>query len=158
MSAVVPETVGETAVAQAPRWARWFVRVFLSAVVLAGVFGVEAWPLTGWRLFADLRRPEQSSVRAYIVEPGGAERLVPFARLPAPYSGSTQVLNGLVRLAPDEREAVCAAWADAAREIGLGVAGIRVYRLAWDASVRGGPRAAPPAERTILFACAGGER
>jgi hypothetical protein len=131
--------------------------VFLASFVLAGVLGIEAWPLTGWRLFADVRRPEQTAVRAYVVDPNGAERLLPFARLPQPYSGSTQVLNGLLRLPPNEREAVCAAWAAGARDIGLRVAGIRVYRLAWDVSLREGRRSAPPADRTMLFACAGAE-
>jgi hypothetical protein len=38
-----------------PAWTRRFVAVFLAAFVVCGIFGLEAWPLTGWRLFADAR-------------------------------------------------------------------------------------------------------
>src|SRR5206468_2883631 len=38
-----------------PRWAKWFVSLFLTAFVVCGVVGIEAWPLTGWRLFSHVR-------------------------------------------------------------------------------------------------------
>ncbi|HEX7147705.1 MAG TPA: hypothetical protein VF512_09355, partial [Actinomycetota bacterium] len=50
--------------APAPRWARWFVGAYLAVFVVCGVVGLEAWPLTGWRLFADARQARQPGFQA----------------------------------------------------------------------------------------------
>ena len=50
MQVTSPAGRGTPDPAPAPRWARWFVGVFLGLFLLCGVAGFEAWPLTGWRL------------------------------------------------------------------------------------------------------------
>src|SRR6266511_3523031 len=55
-------------------WARRFVWAFLAAFVIAGVFGIEAWPLTGWRLFADARTAKQVSWQGVTVDAAGRAR------------------------------------------------------------------------------------
>ena len=68
---------------RAPRWARWFVGAYLALFLVCGLVGLEAWPLTGWRLFADARQARQPGFQAVTVDRAGRETTVPFADLPA---------------------------------------------------------------------------
>jgi hypothetical protein len=136
-------------------WARRFVWTFLALFVIAGVFGIEAWPLTGWRLFADARAARQVSFQAVTVDAAGHEHAIAWSRLPVPYRGNVQVLNGFAGLRPERQVAVCDAWADGVRGLGGQVSQVRVYRVETDVSRRGGDRAAPGA-RELRFTCAGG--
>lgn len=58
---------------------RWFVRTFLLIFVVCGMARIEAWPLTGWRLFSHVRKPVQTSWRAVVVAPSGSEHGMAFA-------------------------------------------------------------------------------
>ena len=136
-------------------WARRFVAAYLAAFLAAGVFGIEAWPLTGWRLFADARRAHQVTFAAVTVDAAGRERPIPFADLPIRFRGNVQVLKGFARLPAASQAAVCQAWADAVRARGGQVEAVRIYRLDVDVSRRLGDRGAPPA-RTLAFTCSGG--
>jgi hypothetical protein len=135
--------------------ARRFVAVYLAAFLVCGLFGFEAWPLTGWRLFADARTARQAGWQAVTVDERGRETPVPFRDLPAGYQGHVQVLKGFAGLPDGRKLAVCAAWADAVRARGGQVAAVRVYRTTTDVSARVGDRGAPP-ERALRFTCAGG--
>jgi hypothetical protein len=136
----------------APRWARWFVGVYLALFVVCGVAGFEAWPLTGWRLFADARQVRQAGFQAVTVDRGGRESPVPFRDLPAGYHGDVQVLKGFAGLPAGRQAAVCQAWAGAVRDRGGEVAEVRIYQTVTDVSRRVGDRGAPPA-RTLRFTC-----
>jgi hypothetical protein len=135
-----------------PAWTRRFVAVFLAAFVVCGTFGLEAWPLTGWRLFADARQPVQVAWQAVTVDPAGRETPVPFGDLPAGFHGNVQVLKGFAGLPAGEQAAVCRAWADAMRARGGRVEAVRVYRTVTDLSRRVGERGAPPA-RELRWTC-----
>jgi hypothetical protein len=147
------EATGEVAV---PRSVRTFVRVFLVAFVVAGLLGIEAWPLTGFRLFANVRTDRQEAMQAVVVGRDGSESALPFWRLPPAYRGSVQVLKGLDGLPAAGRARVCSAWTDALGEVGVEAASIRVYRLSWLLSERDGDRAADARDREVLFDCGGG--
>jgi hypothetical protein len=136
----------------APRWARWFVGVYLAVFVVCGVAGLEAWPLTGWRLSADARQARQPGFQAVTVDRAGRETPVPFRALPAGYRGDVQVLKGFARLPAGRQPAVCQAWAEAVRAQGGEVAEVRIYQTVTDVSRRSGDRGAPPA-RTLRFTC-----
>jgi hypothetical protein len=137
---------------RAPRWARWFVGAYLAVFVVCGLVGLEAWPLTGWRLFADARQARQPGFQAVTVDRAGRETPVPFAGLPAGYQGNVQVLRGFAGLPAGEQAAVCQAWAEAVRSRGGEVAEVRIYQTVTDVSQRVGDRGAPP-DRTLRFTC-----
>jgi len=105
----------------------------VAAVAVGGLTGIEAWPLTGWRLFSERRQPVVKRFEARVVAPDGAERPVPFPRLPHSYSGSSPVLARMARERPDQREPACRAWAEATTRItGTPVAEVRVYEVVED--------------------------
>jgi hypothetical protein len=137
---------------QAPRWACWFVGAYLAVFVVCGVAGLEAWPLTGWRLFADARQARQPGFQAVTVDRAGRETPIPFADLPAGYRGDVQVLKGFAGLDRERQAAVCQAWAEAVHDRGGEVAEVRIYQTLTDVSRRVGDRGAPP-ERVLRFTC-----
>ena len=141
---------------EAPRWARRFVAAYLAVFLLCGLAGLEAWPLTGWRLFADARQAVQPGWQAVTVDRAGRETPVPFRDLPAGYQGYVQVLKGFPGLAPDRRVAVCRAWAEAVRARGGEVTAVRLYQTETDVSRRVGRRGAPPS-RTLRYTCHDGK-
>jgi hypothetical protein len=148
-----PTSAGpDAAAAPAPRWARWFVAAYLAVFVACGVAGLEAWPLTGWRLFADARQARQPGFQAVTVDRAGRETPVPFPDLPVGYHGDVQVLKGFADLPRERQAAVCQAWAEAVRARGGEVAEVRIYQTVTDVSHRVGDRGAPPA-RTLRFTC-----
>jgi hypothetical protein len=139
----------------APRWARRFVAAYLAVFLVCGLFGFEAWPLTGWRLFADARQARQPGFQAVTVDRAGRETPVPFRDLPAGYQGNVQVLKGFAELEPRRQLAVCRAWAEAVSDRGGEVAAVRVYQTETDVARRVGDRGAPPT-RTLRFTCRDG--
>jgi len=136
----------------APPWARWFVGVFLALFVVCGVAGLEAWPLTGWRLFADARQARQPGFQAVTVDGAGHETPIPFRDLPAGYHGDVQLLKVFAGLPRARQAAVCQAWAEAVRDRGGEVAEVRIYQTLTDVSRRAGDRGAPPS-RALRFTC-----
>jgi hypothetical protein len=138
-----------------PAWTRRFVAAYLAAFLVCGLLGVEAWPLTGWRLFADARQARQPGYQAVTVDPAGREHPIPFADLPVGYHGNVQVLKGFAGLPEDRKLAVCRAWADAVRARGGQVDAVRVYQTVTDVSARVGRRGAPPARR-LRWTCQDG--
>jgi hypothetical protein len=132
--------------------ARLAALAFLAAFVICGLFGFEAWPLTGWRLFADARERVQHGRLAVAVDPAGTERAIPFAELPAGFQGQVQVLRGFDALGDGARAAVCDAWAGALRARGWAVAEIRIDDTVTDVGDRRGQRGAPP-RRTPRWVC-----
>ena len=110
--------------ASVPTGARWFVRVFLAAFFICAVFRIEAWPLTGFRLFSSLRTSTGTTWVADTVGADGTETRLWFSDLPRPYQGFHLVTLGFRRLPASQQRAMCTAWLDEARRLRPGVAKI----------------------------------
>jgi hypothetical protein len=87
----------------------------LGLLLLGGLVGIEAWPVTEWRLFSAARDDRQTThvvAAATDDEPGGA--LVPFdlEDLPLGYRTAEWPMSRLSRLSSAERAAICSALYD----------------------------------------------
>lgn len=147
---------GATAETRAPRWARAYVAALLVAIVVCGLARIEAWPLTGWRLFSALRDARQASWEVVGVDEAGIESPVPFWRLGAAYAGFTHLLRDFPGLSVAEQARVCDAWLEAAARAGEPAVSMRLYVVERDVSSRVGDRGAPPDIRRLRYTCAGG--
>ena len=103
------------------------------AVATSGLAGLEAWPLTGWRLFSSRRQAVVVRFEARALAADGSEAPVPFAALPRRYSGWVHVLSEMAGQRPEQREPACRAWAEATAGVtGRSVAEVRVYEVTHD--------------------------
>jgi hypothetical protein len=144
----VAELGSELDAAASPR-VRRALHVFLLLFAVFGVAHIEAWPLTGFRLFSEARTSERQGWQIVTVDGAGVEHDLDLHDLPAGYQGTTRQIPGLADAGQDRRDRACAAWAAPLRDAGRDVAEVRVYEIV--ESVRPG---APPAERTLAFRCA----
>lgn len=133
-----------------------FVAAFLALFVFCGVFGREAWPFTGWKLFSYLRYDHNVSLTVATVDVAGVETPIPFGELPRSYGWASNIVSGLPRLPPARQEAVCEAWASAVRARGVEVVAVRIYEVERYASRRDGKRGAAPVSRTLRYTCGNG--
>jgi len=121
--------------------------------VVCGFAGIEAWPLTGWRLFSHVRTPHQTTWQAWAADGTGSERRVAFSRLPVAFKSFTLIMSRFETLSAEKRLLTCQAWADAAHRSGLPVQTLRIYRLDWDLVPRRGGRPANPPTRLLVYRC-----
>jgi hypothetical protein len=135
------------------RAVRTFVTAFLAAFAVCGLFGIEAWPLTGWRLFSQLRSDHQVSWRAVAVTGPGYEEPISFEDLPRGYRNFPLVMSTFASLPPHEQAAACRAWLAAARRDTTPARAVRIYRVDWYLSYRRGSGDGPPPARTLLYTC-----
>ncbi len=109
-----------------------FVLTFLALFVVCGLFGIEAWPLTGFELFSHPRHDRIPGWEARAVDGSGAEQLIDFTALGRAYRGGLAVMRGFPRLSYEQRLEACRAWLAAARRgQGSGVVAVRVYHTLW---------------------------
>ncbi len=111
------------------RWARPFVTLLLASFLVCGVFGIEAWPLSGFRLFSAPRGPISSGWRLVAITEDGTEVPVNVSRLGAGYRGFGSVARTFGELSPAERAAACSAWSEAAASTGVDVAALHLVAL-----------------------------
>ncbi len=141
--------------------APWPARVFASALVVAvalcGALSVEAWPLTGWRLFSTERRPIAVGWLATSVDARGRETPIPFERFPAADRHFISVMSTYAAQSPAEQEATCAAWALLVRRYGGDTArGLRLYSTKRDIRRHIGRREPVRAVPSLRWTCADG--
>jgi hypothetical protein len=143
-----PDDVGRP-----PTHARWFVRIFLALFVACSIFGIELFPLTGFRLFSRLRTEHRIMWVADTVSPSGQETPLWFTDLPRAYQGFPLIMPHFEGLSPSWKAATCAAWLSEARRIRRQVVAIRFYRVSWRILPRAGDRPASPESRALKYAC-----
>jgi hypothetical protein len=122
------DQVGASPADDAPRSARVLVRVLLVLLVGAGI-GVEAWPLTGWRLFSAERDDTQTHYVLEAVDADGSTRRVHLDELPGrPYSNAEWAMAELPDAPDTRREAVCQALLEPVIGVESGLAELRIAR------------------------------
>lgn len=100
---------------------------FLAVFLTASLFGIEAWPLTGWGLYSRRLTDREEGWKALTVDTEGREHSIPWDLLPLGVRNTYRQLSDIVERTPEDREAVCLAWADAVRDLGQDVTEVRIY-------------------------------
>ena len=93
---------------------RAFVSGALAVLLVGGLVGIEAWPLTAWRLFSESRRAEQAGWSLEAVDADGTTLPVTLADLPLGYRLAAWPLGDAVH-SGDDGAAVCRALLDQVR-------------------------------------------
>jgi hypothetical protein len=136
-------------------WARPFVTVLLAAFVTCGALGIEAWPLSGFRLFSSPRSSVTTGWRMIALTPDGEQVPVNVSRFGPAYRGFGFVARSFDDLSAQERSAACRAWFKAAAAIGIDAAALQLVRVDQTLLPRDdeGPLAEP--RHTIVSTCGG---
>jgi hypothetical protein len=144
--------VDESSAEVVPRRIRSGIRVFLALFILTGLFEVQVWPLTGWKLFSHLRSVESSSLATMVVDRSGRTRPFDIGSMPA-FRNFSSIAPAFEKLSAVSEAGVCRAWLSSVQRVQPNVVGLRVLRVRQTLvpRVRGRP-AAPPAT-SVVFSC-----
>ncbi len=107
---------------------RALVVVALALLVVPGLVGFDAWPLTAWRLFSADRTDHQTRWGLRAAQPGAAPMPVSLEELPLRYRNAEWPLSRLGRARDARREAVCRALLGAVRDERPEVARLEIVR------------------------------
>lgn len=102
---------------EAPRSARVFVAVLFVLLLVPGVIGFDAWPLTGWRLFSLSRDEDQTRWVLEAVDADGERRVVSLEELPLRYRHAEWPMAELPDASGARRDDVCEALLGAVAEV-----------------------------------------
>ncbi|HEY7073551.1 MAG TPA: hypothetical protein VH479_25730 [Acidimicrobiales bacterium] len=102
---------------EAPRSARILVAILFVLLLVPGLIGFDAWPLTGWRLFSKSRGPEVTRWVIEAVEENGSRRVVSLEELPLRYRHAEWPMSELPGASEAKRTAVCEALLAPVRDI-----------------------------------------
>jgi hypothetical protein len=140
-----------------PAWTRGFVALYLIAFLICGAFAIEAWPLTGWKLFSHPRSANLYGWRAYTFDSRGHETKIDFARFPRADRHLPLIMQTYAKLSRQRKDAVCRAWAGRQRGFGVQVSGVRIYRTHVLLRRHRYHRRPPKATRQLFYVCADGK-
>lgn len=132
------------------------IRVAIAGVfvllLVPGIVGFDAWPLTAWRLFSLARGNEQTHWVLDAVAVDGSVQPVDLEELPLPYRTAEWPLADLPRASEVRRDAVCVALLDAVVDRYPDVLGLQIVRDR-QAQVREGDEWVVTHERELLHTC-----
>jgi hypothetical protein len=129
---------------------RHLLHGFLLLFAVTGIAHLELYPFSGFRLFSELRGEERTSWQLRGVDAKGEEVGISVGHLPLGYRQSTRLIPGMADMNTRERDELCDAWAAPARERGVDVVRVRIYRTVGSVRPDG-----PPPERTLVYECGG---
>jgi hypothetical protein len=137
-------------------WARPFVTVLLTAFVTCGVFGIEAWPLSGFRLFSAPRSSVTTGWRLVAITADDGQVTVNVSKLGAAYRGFGFVARSLDLLPASERISVCRTWLRAVESIGIDATGLRLMKVEQRLRPRDGDAPLAEPHHTEVATCSPG--
>jgi hypothetical protein len=108
---------------------RAWVYALLLLLLVPGVIGFDAWPLTGWRLFSLSRDADQNEWMLEAITPAGLE-VVDLEQLPLAYRNAAWPLDHSLRAGDARRAEICAALLEGVREAIPDATGLMVVRVA----------------------------
>ena len=114
---------------QVPGTRRAAVYALIAAIVVCGLFEIEWWPLTGWKLFSSNRTPIAIVWKVETVDDAGEIERLDLTALGPTHVRARQLFGVWEELDHDERRAACMAWFDAARRRDPTVAGVQLTRV-----------------------------
>jgi hypothetical protein len=112
----------------APRSARWLVGALFVLLLVPGLIGFDAWPLTGWRLFSLARDDTQTLWVLHAVDEDGSSRLVDVEELPLRYRHAEWPMADLPGASTERRQAVCEALLGAVVDVEPATVELRIAR------------------------------
>lgn len=107
---------------------RALVVVTLVVLLGAGLRGIEAWPLTAWRLFSLSRDDDQTRWTVEVVAVDGSRRTVSLEELPLRYRHAEWPMADLPDATDERRDEVCAALAAAVADVEPAAVEVRIVR------------------------------
>jgi len=113
---------------EAPRAGRRLVTGALALLLVAGVIGFEAWPLTAWRLFSLSRGDQQTMWVLHATTPDEADRVVDLEELPLRYRHAAWPMAELPGASEARREDLCQALLEPASDVLPGLTELRLVR------------------------------
>ena len=125
---VTPPGDGDDRLGGVPRSARILVAVILVLLLVPGLIGFDAWPLTGWRLFSLSRRATQTQWVIQAVDGAGDRRVVSLEDLPLAYRHAEWPMADLPGAGTGRRDAVCRALLGGVVKIRPGTVGLVIAR------------------------------
>jgi len=138
----------------APWPSRLFVTALLVTVGVCGTLSIEAWPMTGWRLFSTERQRIDRGWRAVSVDAQGRETPVDFARFGSTYRFFNRTMTGFATLSRARQQTTCRTWRRIVRQRGGRVeGGLRLYATTRDMGRHIGRRAPVVARATLMWTC-----
>jgi hypothetical protein len=111
-----------------PRSARGLVGLLFVLLLVPGLVGFDAWPLTGWRLFSLARDETQTLWVLEAVDEDGSSRRVDLEELPLRYRHAEWPMADLPGASTERRQAVCEALLGAVIDLDPGTAELRIAR------------------------------
>jgi hypothetical protein len=106
---------------------RVWVYALLALLVVPGLAGIEAWPLTEWRLFSLSRDASQTDWALDAVTADGTET-IDLEQLPLAFRNAAWPLAELPRASTARREEVCLALLDGVRTVRPAADRLRLVR------------------------------
>jgi hypothetical protein len=110
------------------RLARRFSGALVAVFVIAGLAGLEAWPITGWKLFSLARDATQTRWEVEVADSRGRAVALDLDDLPMAFRQAEWLLVGLPGATPSARDELCAGLLRGATEAVPEASGLRIVR------------------------------
>ncbi len=135
-----------------PRSLRIGVGAFLAVFVFTGIFEIQAWPFTGWRLFSKTRSDESVALVAVAVDRAGHSYPLHGRRVSA-LRNLSAVAGYFDGLSTASKAATCRAWLSSVRRVVPSAVAVSIYRMTQQLVPRSRGRPTLPPVKNLAIQC-----